>query len=65
MYFKEEGIDICVNDENPEKASSPIEVIEDWIVICLNLVHPSKAIQFLLHYLLKFLPNKKIELSSL
>ena len=39
----EEGIVICVNDEQPEKAKSPIEVTEEGIVICVNDEHPLKA----------------------
>ena len=35
----EEGIDICVNDEHPQKAQFPIEVAEDGIVICFNDKH--------------------------
>ena len=31
-----EGIVICVNDEHPQKAKSPIEVTEEGIVICVN-----------------------------
>ena len=32
----EGGIEICVNDEQPLKALSPIEVTEEGIVICFN-----------------------------
>ena len=35
----EDGIDICVNSEQPEKALSPIEVTEEGIVICFSDVH--------------------------
>ena len=38
----EEGMAICVNDEHPEKAQSPILVTEERIVICVNDEHPSK-----------------------
>ena len=34
--FKEEGIVICVNDLQYEKAPSPIDFTEEGIVICVN-----------------------------
>ena len=42
----EEGIVICVNDEQPSKAPFPIEVTEEGIsnVICVNDEHPEKAL---------------------
>ena len=40
--FNEEGIVICVNDEHPEKALHPIEVIEEGIIIFVNDEHPEK-----------------------
>ena len=40
-----EGIVICVNDEHPLKAESPIEVKDEGIsnMICVNDEHPEKA----------------------
>ena len=34
-----EGIDICVNDEHPQKTSFLILVTEEGIVICVNDEH--------------------------
>ena len=36
------GVKICVNDEHPSKAPSPIEA-EEGIEICVNDEHPLKA----------------------
>ena len=33
IEFTEEGIDICVNDEHPEKTPPPIDVTAEGIVI--------------------------------
>ena len=33
---------ICANDEHPEKVISPIEVTEEGIEICFNLLHHLK-----------------------
>ena len=38
----DDGIVICVNDEHPSKALSPIEVTDDGIMICVNDEHWEK-----------------------
>ena len=43
-----EGIDICVDDEHPEKVECPIEVTNEGIVICLVLVE-EKSFQIFLN----------------
>ena len=38
-----DGIDICFNDEQSEKALNPIAVTEEGIDICVNFEHQEKA----------------------
>ena len=40
---REEGIDICANEENPSKEEYPIEVTEEGIVIVSNDEQLAKA----------------------
>ena len=44
ISFKDDGIIICVSDEQWLKALFPIEVTEDGIAICVNNEHPLKAL---------------------
>ena len=43
LCFRKDGIDICANDEHPEKVQLPISVTEEGIVICVNDEHSEKT----------------------
>ena len=41
--FRDDGVEICLNDEHPLKTKYPNEVTDEGIEICVNDEHPLKA----------------------